>query len=185
MQSKVFRAIAGNSLRGSIWRRRNRNKLWIAGAIALITYIGAPGLLRNSAVIQARMGAEAENVKKTELLKISEKQLGKQAAIADQRLQRGCLFPVVAGKEDQGRLSSISEGTPVTNPDTGLPFPDGVTICDPYGSTGVIRNGGISDITTTQNTELIRHAMANAGLKMKAGNPDVTAAQGSQGTGGI
>ncbi len=181
MQNSVFREVASSSLRSGIWiRRRHRVPLMLAVGGVVIAIAVAPSVMRNSDAMSRRMDAIREQSEITERLRIQQDALTDRAAIADQRLQSGCnVIPNILGKD--GRIASLAEGQQVINPDNGAPFPPGAVACDVYGGTAIVgQNGMLEAIAVTTNYDLVKQALATHGLKMQAGNPDVTAAQGSQ-----
>lgn len=186
MQNKAFRAVANRSLKGSLRiRRRHRTPLLFGAIGAVALAVSFPAILENSYRFSRLTTTIRQEAELTEQLKAKQDALTDRAQIADQRLKLGCnVIPNVMGRD--GRIASLSEGMQIINPDNGAPFPSGAIACDIYGGTGVIGpNGVVSAIAVTTNYELVRNALALHGLKMQAGNPSVTAAQGSQTPAGV
>ena len=181
MQNRVFRAVANQSLGASLRIRRRDRKPLLLTVAGLVTAIAlAPSFVRNAAILDSRDAAARVLNEETELLKIKQDALADRAEIANKRLTAGCnVIPNVEGKD--GRIASMSAGYKLINPDNGAPFPPGTVACDVYGGTAIVgENGILGDIAVTTKTELVSQALAKNGLKMKAGDPNVSAAQGSQ-----
>ncbi|MBH8566750.1 hypothetical protein I8748_32140 [Nostoc sp. CENA67] len=105
-------------------------------------------------------------------LKASQQATDKQAAIAEDRYNKGCLFVVTSRSNQQ---TALTAGEPVMDKARNTPLQPGAIVCDVFGTTGKIvpsENGPVvSEIAFTGDSSVVDAAYAKRNRSKSANLP--------------
>lgn len=127
----------------------------------------SPKLLANLQTIQQAQTTRTDGQRQKTLVEAhadNETKLSEsRAKLAASRYVKGCIF--LASRSQPGRPETVKEGRPVYQNGSAQTIPDGTTVCDRNGNTGMIQGGVMADVAFTGDRAVINSALTAQGLK--------------------
>lgn len=174
------------------WIKRNPTESALFGGAALLLLLNVGGIknsLESQEISRQSVTANNRQIQQLELDRDKQREL---ATIANDRFDSGCELLVALDRPNH--YKALVDGAPVLDgayldkykdvPQNAIPktafLPAGKTVCDAYGSTGVLVDEAIADrgnetiavirqIAVTEDRERIRKAMEQVHAKWTAG----------------
>lgn len=174
------------------WIKRNPTESVLFGGAVLLLLLNMGGIKNSLAEQEISRQSVAVNNRELQQFQIDADKQKKLANIANNRFDTGCELLIALDKPDH--YKALADGSPVLDgayldkyrgiPENAIPktafLPAGKTVCDSYGTTGVLvdephpERGGesiavIRQLATTEDRERIRKAMERVHAKWTAG----------------
>lgn len=141
--------------------RRKPVYAWGFAGLCVCIAFSLPNLQANWEGMNKLQAQTRTNTQQAWELKASQQSVEKQAAIAEQRYEQGCLFVVTNRTKTDTVLTA---GEPVLDRARNKPLPPGAVVCDVFGNTGKIvssDNGPVvGEIAFTGDSSLVDKAFA-------------------------